>query len=235
MEEENAESLLFLRSSKAWFPSTASFTVNGFASSQCCELESLATFCEDSHGKPFLSYSVPPLVCQVRAGVTGALHAGSPLQQPGSCSQLLILLRLPPAAVTACFKVKMYPSDISLRVVLAPQPPTEAGRRHCFPLVWILSKSRLSSSKFKEKSDSVGVVPVHVSPAVSNLCVGHTRRRCAVIFRSSVAWFPACCLPQQHSLVLGDQSSPRAPGHEVSVQYSICQSQMQYCWFTCHA
>lgn len=116
--------------------------------------------------------------------------------------------------------------------VLAPKPPTEAGRRHCFPLVWILIKSHLSSSKFKEKSDSVGVVPVHVSPAVSNLCVGHTRRRCAVIFRSSIAWFPACCLPRQHSLVLGDQSSPRAPGHEVSVQCSICQSQMQYCWFT---
>lgn len=119
--------------------------------------------------------------------------------------------------------------------VLAPKPPAEAGRRHCFPLVWILIKSHLSSSKFKEKSDSVGVVPVHVSPAVSNLCVGHTRRRCAVIFRSSIAWFPACCLPRQHSLVLGDQSSSRAPGHEVSVQCSICPSQMQYCWFTCRA
>lgn len=43
--------------------------------------------------------------------------------------------------------------------VLAPKPLTEAGRKHCFPLVWILIKSRLNSSKFKEKSDSVGVVP----------------------------------------------------------------------------
>lgn len=104
MEEENAEYLLFLRSSKARFPSTASFTVNGFVSSQCCELESLATFCQDSHGKPFLSYSVPPLVCQVRAGVTGALHAGFPVQHPGSCSQLLIILRLPHCCCHSLFQ-----------------------------------------------------------------------------------------------------------------------------------
>lgn len=52
--------------------------------------------------------------------------------------------------------------------LLAPKPPTEAGRKHCVPLVWMLSR-------LKEKSDSVGVVPVRVSPTVSNLCVGHTR------------------------------------------------------------
>lgn len=74
----------------------------------------------------------------------------------------------------------------------------------------MLSRSHSSSSRLKEKFDSVGVVPVRVSPTVSNLCVGHTRRRCAVIFGDSVIWFPACCLPQQHSL--GSGGPAQSPG-----------------------
>lgn len=52
---------------------------------------------------------------------------------------------------------------------------------HDLPCLGFKSKDSSSFSKFQEKSDSVGVVPVHPSPTVSNLYWGHIRKQCKTI------------------------------------------------------
>lgn len=105
-----AEYLLFLRSFKTWFPSTASFTVNGFVSSQGCEFESLATFFVDSHGSHF-SPTRCYLWCVKCEWMWLVCFMQALQQHPGSCSQLLIvpqtspLLLLQPVSGRKCILV----------------------------------------------------------------------------------------------------------------------------------
>lgn len=182
------------------------------------ELEAISVLLGTTFGVSGASRCDPCASCRVCLAPWGL--------QPAPCSpQTSLLLPSQPVSRRKCILVTFL-----FGWFLAPKPPAEAGRRHCVPLVGMLSRSHSSSSRLKEKSDSVGVVPVRVSPTVSNLCVGYTRRRCAVIFGDSVIWFPACCLPQQHSLGSGGPAqSPGLQGTEPSLhlhKFSLAWKQL---------
>lgn len=57
----------------------------------------------------------------------------------------------------------------------------EASLEHDLLSLDFKAKTVPVSPTFKEKSDSIGAVTVRLNPNVSNLCLGHTRRKCTTV------------------------------------------------------
>lgn len=214
-KEEKLECLLFLRSFNYWFwfnNTIISFTVNSFICSQCCELLNFSWIHMKSH---------PHTQCclwWVKGSRCYWWAAGRPLKPAPRKLQITPFYLETWPLLLFISRWKCILLTFFFGWFLAPKPLAEAWSTAF--RVWILSKSHSSLSKFKEKCDSAGVVSVRVSPTVSNLSVGHTRRQRAVIIPGLSPLVP-CMLPAAGAAFLGFSGTnpiPRAPEHKMSAQ-----------------